>query len=446
MNPMRVNLSRWSLGAAFGLFVAITPVRASELKALSIQAVAADTRIEWALNADRIAQVFRLSDPERLVVDLNDVSASTALAKSIVPTGVVRAVRMAKHADGVLRVVFDLTGPVQMEGHTVVANGAPLRLNAVARDGDHRWMLTLRADAARVASAPVSVPAAASSLTAPVSPPAAVSSPVTASVERTVSRASADRGRAFRNVATRNLVIAVDAGHGGEDPGASGRDGTHEKDVTLAIARVLAARIESEPGMHAVLTRTNDVFVPLRERSQRARQAQADLFVSIHADAVLDRSVAGASVYVLSAHGASSEAAKWLAERENAADLVGGVSLEGKDRVLASVLLDLSQSAAMSASMAAAEKVVEQLNSVGEVRKSQVQKAGFMVLKSPDIPSMLIETAYITNPDEERRLRDAAYQEKLADAIVVGLKSYFRESAPPGTRLAQVSAVSVNTP
>jgi len=265
-------------------------------------------------------------------------------------------------------------------------------------------------------------------------------------VERTAARASAERGRAYRNLATRTLVIAVDAGHGGEDPGASGRDGTHEKDVTLAIARVLAARIEAEHGMRAVLTRSHDVFVPLRERSQRARQAQADLFVSIHADAVVDRSVAGASVYVLSAHGASSEAAKWLAERENAADLVGGVSLEGKDRVLASVLLDLSQSAAMSASMAAAAKVVEQLNVVGDVRKSQVQKAGFMVLKSPDIPSMLIETAYITNPEEERRLRDVSYQEKLADAIVTGLKGYFRESAPPGTRLAQLSALPADTP
>ncbi len=442
MNSMRLNVCHWCLRAAFGLLCAVSAVQASELKALSVEAAASDTRIQWVLSSDGVVQVFRLSDPERLVVDLTDASVSSALAKSVVPAGVVRAVRMAKRAGGVLRVVFDLTGPVQMEGHPASVNGGPLRLAAAGREGDHRWMVTLHTETATVALAPAPV-----STAPPTGPPPSVVAPaVTSSMERTAARASADRGRAYRNLATRTLVIAVDAGHGGEDPGASGRDGTHEKDVTLAIARVLAARIEAEPGMHAVLTRSHDVFVPLRERSQRARQAQADLFVSIHADAVVDRSVAGASVYVLSAHGASSEAAKWLAERENAADLVGGVSLEGKDRVLASVLLDLSQSAAMSASMAAAAKVVEQLNVVGDVRKSQVQKAGFMVLKSPDIPSMLIETAYITNPEEERRLRDVGYQEKLAEAIVTGLKGYFRDSAPPGTRLAQVSAVPASAP
>jgi N-acetylmuramoyl-L-alanine amidase len=236
--------------------------------------------------------------------------------------------------------------------------------------------------------------------------------------------------------AARDLVIAVDAGHGGEDPGATGRDGTHEKNITLAVARVLAARINAERGMRAVLIRDGDYFVPLRERIHRARLAQADLFVSVHADAVRDPGVSGASVYVLSAHGATNEAARWLADRENAADLVGGVSLDDKDNVLASVLLDLSQSAAMSASMVAAEKVLNELNSVGDVRKSHVQQAGFVVLKSPDIPSLLVETAYITNPGEERRLRDEKYQARLAEAILAGLRSYFHENPPPGTRLA----------
>jgi N-acetylmuramoyl-L-alanine amidase len=238
----------------------------------------------------------------------------------------------------------------------------------------------------------------------------------------------------------RTLIIAVDAGHGGEDPGASGPDGTHEKDITLAIARELASRINAEPGLRATLTRPDDRFVPLRERINRARRAQADLFVSVHADAVPDRSVSGASVYVLSARGATNEAAKWLADRENAADLVGGVSLDDKDNVLASVLLDLSQSAAMSASMVAAEKVLTELNTVGDVRKARVQQAGFVVLKSPDIPSMLIETAYITNPGEEKRLRDERYQQKLAAAILNGIRNYFRESPLPGTRLADTRA------
>ena len=188
--------------------------------------------------------------------------------------------------------------------------------------------------------------------------------------------------------------------------------------------------------MRAYLTRDGDYFVPLRTRIVKAERAQADLFVSVHADAVQDRDISGASVYVLSAHGATSEAARRLADRENAADLVGGVSLKDKDPLLASVLLDLSQSASMSASEIAAELVLKELDKIGDVRKSQVQKAGFLVLKSPDIPSMLVESAYITNPDEERKLNSPAYQGELAAAILAGLKSYLRAHPPAGTRLA----------
>jgi N-acetylmuramoyl-L-alanine amidase len=235
----------------------------------------------------------------------------------------------------------------------------------------------------------------------------------------------------------RPFIVTVDAGHGGVDPGATGHHGTHEKEVTLAIARQLAARLNQQSGIKAVLTRDSDIFLPLRERINRARQAQADLFISIHADAVENSSVAGASVYVLSEHGASSEAAKWLADQQNSADLVGGIKLENKDKALASVLLDLTQSAAMSSSMVAAEKVITQLNTVGEVRKTQVQQAGFVVLKSPDIPSMLIESAYITNPEEEDHLKDPVYQAKLADAVVIGVKQYFKENATPGARVAK---------
>jgi len=237
----------------------------------------------------------------------------------------------------------------------------------------------------------------------------------------------------------RDLIIAIDAGHGGEDPGAIGKNGTREKDVVLAIARALAQRVNGEPGMRAVLTRDGDYFVPLRDRMRRARAQQADLFVSIHADAIRDRSVDGSSVYILSQRGATDEASRWLAERENASDLIGGVSLDDKGDVLASVLLDLSQSASLTASQSAAERVLHQLNQVGEVRKPQVQQARFMVLKSPDIPSMLVETAYISNPLEERRLRGAAQQAKLAGAIHQGVRTYFYADPPAGTRIAELA-------
>jgi N-acetylmuramoyl-L-alanine amidase len=234
----------------------------------------------------------------------------------------------------------------------------------------------------------------------------------------------------------RDVVIAVDAGHGGEDPGATGHAGVHEKDVVLAIARALAQRINSEPGMRAMLTRDRDEFLSLRERIRRARAAKADLFVSVHADSIVNSAVSGSSVYVLSERGATNEAARWLAERENAADLMGGVSLADKDKTLASVLLDLSQSANISASMSAAQSVIGALQSVGLVRKSQVQQAQFVVLKSPDIPSMLVETAYISNPAEERRLRTPAQQSALAAAIFTGLRSYFAGNPPAGTHFA----------
>ncbi len=240
----------------------------------------------------------------------------------------------------------------------------------------------------------------------------------------------------------RDVVIAVDAGHGGQDPGAMGRGGTREKDVVLAIARVLAARINSEPGMRAVLTRNRDEFLVLRDRIRRARIAKADMFISIHADSIANRDVSGASVYVLSERGATNEAARWIAERENAADLMGGVSLDDKDNTLASVLLDLSQSANISASMSAAQRVLGALDGVGQVRKSQVQQAGFVVLKSPDIPSMLVETAYISNPVEELRLRSPAQQAHLAEAIFSGVRGYFEDNPPMGSRFAQARRAS----
>jgi N-acetylmuramoyl-L-alanine amidase len=235
----------------------------------------------------------------------------------------------------------------------------------------------------------------------------------------------------------RDVVVAVDAGHGGEDPGAIGPAGTREKDVTLAIARKLAKRIDARAGMRAVMIRDGDYYVRLRQRIDKARKHRADLFVSIHADAFRDRRVRGSSVYTLSHGGATSEAARWLAERENRADLIGGVELREQNDVLAKVLIDMSQNATMEHSGIAAAKVLANLQRLGSVHQTRIQKAGFAVLKSPDVPSMLVETAFISNPDEEKRLRTGSYQNRMADSILAGIVAYFEEYPPPETHFAR---------
>ena len=232
------------------------------------------------------------------------------------------------------------------------------------------------------------------------------------------------------------VVIAIDAGHGGDDVGAIGPRGTYEKNVVLAIAQELQSLINREPGMRAVMVRDGDYYVGLRQRIERAREHRADMFVSIHADAFRDRRVRGSSVFVISRSGASSEAARWLAERENAADLVGGVTLEDKDPQLRSVLLDLSQTKSLETSLTVANAVLGSLSKVGAVHSHRVQQAGFMVLKSPDIPSLLVETAFISNPQEEQRLRNRGFRVKLATAIRDGITRYFDSAAPTRQRMA----------
>ncbi|EIC30452.1 MULTISPECIES: N-acetylmuramoyl-L-alanine amidase [Methylomicrobium] len=236
----------------------------------------------------------------------------------------------------------------------------------------------------------------------------------------------------------RNIVVAIDAGHGGEDPGAHGPAGTEEKRVVLAIAKKLAALINRQRGMRAVLVRKGDYYVDLRKRMEIARAANADLFVSVHADAYQKSDVKGASVFTLSNRGASSEAARWLADSENAADLVGGVRLDDKEEVLASVLLDLSQTATLEASNNVAGQVLKSFQNIGELHFSSVQKAGFLVLKSPDIPSILVETAFISNPGEERKLNNTEHQSKIALAIFNGIRNYFKQYTPNDTRVAEL--------
>lgn len=249
-----------------------------------------------------------------------------------------------------------------------------------------------------------------------------------------------------RRAGLRPLVIAIDAGHGGQDSGALGATGAREKELTLQIAKELARQVDATPGLKAYLTRDSDYFIPLAQRYQKARAARADLFVSIHADAFTNPAASGSSVFVLSQRGASSQAAKWLASQENAADLVGGVRLHDKDNTLASVLLDLSQSATMKASEDMAGHVLSGLKRLGKTHKPHVERANFVVLRAPDVPSMLVETAFITNPDEERRLRDPAHQKRLASAILEGVNTYFTRQPPPGTLYAARAEAAANGP
>jgi N-acetylmuramoyl-L-alanine amidase len=243
-----------------------------------------------------------------------------------------------------------------------------------------------------------------------------------------------------RPIVDRLVTITLDPGHGGEDPGAVGRRGTHEKAVTLAIARRLKARIDAEPNMRAVLTRDSDFFVPLHMRVQKARRVRSDLFVSIHADAWIKPDARGSSVFVLSERGASSSQARWLAQKENAADQIGGVNWGTKDPFLARTLLDLSQTATINDSLKLGKYVLGELGGINRLHKNSVEQAGFAVLKAPDIPSILVETAFISNPDEELRLADEAYQDKMADAIVRGIRQYFIKHPPsPKAKIATLS-------
>jgi N-acetylmuramoyl-L-alanine amidase len=351
------------------------------------------TRVVLDLTGPAQHTLLTLQDPARVVLDIED--ARVAAANLVLPDGrgFAKQLRVGTQGANDLRLVIDLSGPATPRSFSVEPNGPY----------GHRLVLDLTPGSA---STPL-----------PSTPVAVKSAPTSEG---------------------RDIVVAIDAGHGGQDPGSIGKRGTYEKHVTLQIARRLKEVIDREPGMRAELTRDGDYFLPHRERMLRARRKQADMFISVHADSYHDRSVAGSSVYTLSARGASDESARWLADRENAADLVGGVSLDDKDAILASVLLDLSQSASMSASIDAAGKVMSELVGLGNTTNRGVKHAGFLVLKSPDIPSILVETAFISNPGEEARLLDSKHQRRLAEAIHAGVRTYFLENPPPGTRFAQV--------
>ena len=388
------------LTGAFFWLLSQSPVFAAaavEVQGVRLWAAPDHTRVVFDISGPVKHKLFSLHNPERLVIDVPAAKRGGSLQLEDKTAGLVRKVRTGQREKGVLRIVLDLKKPIKPSSFTLIPGGPH----------GHRLVIDLH-ETGGASHAP-------SQQTA-VKPVMAKKS-VTAKTQQ------------------RDLVIAIDAGHGGEDPGAIGRSGAREKDVVLAIARRLAALIKQEPGMRPVMIREGDYYIGLRQRMDKARKHNADLFVSIHADAFRDRRARGSSVFVLSSRGASSEMARWLAVKENSADLGGGVSLDDKDDLLAEVLLDLSQTATNEASVDIAGTMLRELRGLGKTHKKTVQKAGFVVLKSPDIPSVLIETAFITNPAEERKLRDKRHQEKLARSMLRGISRYFSAHPPPGTQL-----------
>ena len=484
------HFGRTLAGIALALGV-VLPLQAGEVRGVSLGTGATGTRAEIQLEGKGEYKTISLSGPDRLVVDLPASHAMRGL-KLPAGTGVVKSVRTGQPTPDTLRIVFDLASSVvpmkprleptatgarlvlewpgdgpAPQAPVVASNPqpAPTPVSTVQSAAAATAALTSAAvqEATAKPPAPTPVPqlspqAILNGQSTAAVPPATgtgvqpapatqytiatgvpAPAPSVAKTEEQATTAIPDY-KAPPSVpmraGMRPLVIAIDAGHGGQDPGAVGPTGKREKDVTLAMARELARQINATPGMKAFLVRDGDFFIPLPQRAQKARANKADMFVSIHADAAENRNARGSSVYVLSLKGASSQRARWLADKENASDLVGGVRLKQVDNTLSSVLLDLAQSGHMKASEDAAGHVLDGLKRVGNNHKPNIERANFAVLRTSDMPSMLVETAFISNADEERRLIDPAYQRKVAGAVLDGVQTYFTRQPPPGTLFA----------
>ena len=485
MHVNGINLQKTLFGAALGAAALCASfANASEIKSLRLDTGATGTRAELILDREGQYKLIDLRNPDRLVVDF----PASSLRRGLVlpqPAGVVKGVRSGQPQPGTVRIVFDLT-----------SNTSPLKPRIEQSAEGPRLVLEWPGDganfvpsAAQVATAqPVSSQSATSqavvnaldpiaeiarkAAATPVVATAAVDAAATdkvvansamptatpmpgvvatgvqtriatgepaaeAAITPSAEIAPAPAVRHVLQPGMRPLVVAIDAGHGGQDPGALGKNGSREKDVTLAIARELARQVNATPGLKAYLIRDADEFVALPQRSRRASANKADIFLSIHADAAENRSARGSSVYVLSTRGASSQRARWLADKENAADVIGGERVRKADNTLTSVLLDLTQSGNMKASEDAADHVLSGLKRVGNNHKPQIERANFAVLRTSDkMPAMLVETAFISNPDEEKRLTDPAFQRTLAAAILDGVDDYFSRQPPPGTLYA----------
>ncbi len=498
MRVSAASFQTFLLGSTLAAAVLWSPVNASEINGLQLTTGATGTRAEIALDVPADFRVIRLSAPDRLAVDLPESRIRPGVALPA-GRGVVDSVRTGQPQPGMVRIVFDLNQSVAplapriepgARGHTLVvewphdgpsqptpatvaavtpagsANAGPAAVQPpVASAPPQKTDAERAAESAAATSRLISQLAASQGAT--VAPTASAAAPVSHTVvpstavpttvatgvptriatgvptaavpAATAAPAPAPHGKTMQQVmraGMRPLVVAIDAGHGGQDPGAIGLGGKREKDITLAIARELARQVDATPGLKAYLTRDTDVFLPLTRRTQLARAARADIFVSIHADAAENRNAKGSSVYVLSTRGASSQRARWLADKENAADLVGGVKLPQTDNTLTSVLLDLTQSGHMRASEDAAGHVLSGLKRIGNNHKPQVERANFAVLRTSDMPSMLVETAFLSNPEEEKRLSDPAQQRIIARAVLDGINTYFTRQPPPGTMYA----------
>ena len=369
------------------------------------------TRVTLESDASVKFSHFTVKNPERLVVDLEGVELNGVLdglsGKIASDDPYIKLLRAGRFKPGVVRLVMELKTEVAPQVFVLAPVG----------EYGHRLVLDVY---------PTEAP---DPLLALIDKKELQALPLDEKTE-TQQQVAEPKRKDGKPVVDRLVTITLDPGHGGEDPGAVGRRGTYEKNVTLAVARRLKTKIDAEPNMRAVLTRDSDFFVPLNMRVQKARRVQSDLFVSIHADAFIKPDARGASVFVLSENGASSTAARWLANKENAADLIGGVNFGVKDPMLARTLLDLSQTATINDSLKLGKAVLGELDRVGDLHKPHVEQAGFAVLKAPDIPSILVETAFISNPEEERRLNDEAYQDRIAEAVMSGIRKYFKLNPP----------------
>lgn len=399
-----MRLRYWLTCLAIGLFVPLQAYAAAQINNVRIWRAPDNTRLVFDLTAPVEHHVFSLADPERIVIDVKAAELKADIKTILQTRSPLKNVRIGKK-DKELRIVLDMASKVYPKSFTLTPN----------QQYGHRLVIDLFDHVQEPVAGVVK-------RQPPGKPVQIITSPVT----------TAPKGQ-------RDIVIAIDAGHGGEDPGAIGPGGLREKAIVLAIARELQRQINAEKGFRAELVRTGDYFIPLRRRTEIARQKGADLFVSVHADAAPRSSAYGASVYALSDRGATSETARWLADAENRSDLIGGtgnLSLGDKDEVLAGVLLDLSMTASLSSSLDVGQKVLNQMGKVTKLHKSRVEQAAFMVLKSPDIPSILVETGFISNPAESRKLNTKSHQLTIARSISAGVKQFFQLNPPPGTWLA----------
>ena len=428
--------------AGASLILSVSSLAGAAAKQASVLSVriwpAADyTRVTLEHNAPLKFTHFTVENPDRLVVDIEGVELNSVLdsisRKVATDDPYIKLLRAGRYKPDVVRLVMELKAkvtpqifevkPVGEYGYRLVLDVYP-----VTPVDPLMSLVEGRKDAVE----PLQLDTESKAREAPTRKVETTPAPEAPEIQTT--------RKSGKPIVDRLVTITLDPGHGGEDPGAVGSGGTYEKTVTLAVAKRLRARLDAEPNMRAVLTRDSDFFVPLQMRVQKARRLQSDLFLSIHADAWVKPDARGSSVFVLSERGASSTQARMLAQRENDADLVGGVNLSAKDLFLARTLLDLSQTATINDSLKLGKYLLGELGSVNTLHKTSVEQAGFAVLKAPDIPSALIETAFISNPDEERRLNDDAYQNKLADAIVRGVKQYFIKHPPgPKAKLASIA-------